>query len=166
MPGVRIVGDLTGIPLLKFSAKSAAEAVHAIAQEKRRARADETLELAIIGAGVAGVSAAIEAKKAGIRFRIFEATETFSTVANFPKRKPIYTYPTELKLNKGLTFSAEHKEELLAEMEVQRRAAEIVVETARAEKVRRAGDLLEVCMSDKAIVRARHVIECAWGRAG
>src|SRR4029453_17808385 len=33
IPGIRIVGDLTGIPLLKFSSKTGAEAVRAILQE-------------------------------------------------------------------------------------------------------------------------------------
>ena len=32
VPGVRIVGDLTGVPLLKFSSDSGAHAVKAIAQ--------------------------------------------------------------------------------------------------------------------------------------
>ena len=58
----------------------------------------DALDLAIIGAGVSGISAAIEAKKAELRYQIFEATQVFSTVANFPKAKPIYTYPTEMRL--------------------------------------------------------------------
>ena len=33
IPGIRIIGDLTGIPLLKFSSKTGAEAVRAILQE-------------------------------------------------------------------------------------------------------------------------------------
>src|SRR6266404_6476051 len=105
-PGVRIVGDLTGIPLLKVSSHTGAEAVRAILKEEgfRKAegggRKEERgiLDLAIIGAGVAGISAAIEAKQAGLNFAIYEATEIFSTVVNFPKAKPIYTYPTEMKL--------------------------------------------------------------------
>ena len=72
----------------------------------------DVLDLAIIGAGVAGISAAIEAKKAGLNFAVFEATEIFSTVVNFPKAKPIYTYPTEMKLEGGLQFTAEVKEAL------------------------------------------------------
>src|SRR6266404_7326063 len=97
-PGVRIVGDLTGIPLLKFSSHTGAEAVRAILKDEGGRRRDErgSLDLAIIGAGVAGISAAIEAKKEGLNFAIFEATEIFSTVVNFPKAKPIYTYPTEM----------------------------------------------------------------------
>ena len=85
IPGVRIVGDLTGIPLLKFSSKTGAEAVRATLQEPdfvaggadrgrasggagkpgstSPATADEVLDLAIIGGGVSGVSAAIEAQK-------------------------------------------------------------------------------------------------------
>ncbi len=104
LPGVRIVGDLTGIPLLKFSSDTGASAVRAILREPdfqnadRGSRNAECLDLAIVGAGVAGISAAIEARKAGLRFVVIEATEIFSTVVNFPKAKPIYTYPTEMKL--------------------------------------------------------------------
>src|SRR4051794_16150543 len=70
LPGVRIVGDLTGIPLLKFSSLTGAEAVREIlkAEGGRRKAEGGELDLAIIGAGVAGISAAIEAKKAGLTF--------------------------------------------------------------------------------------------------
>ena len=66
VPGVRIVGDLTGIPLLKFSSDTGAKAVHAILKEPdfRTSADSEVLDLAIIGAGVSGIAAAIEAKKA------------------------------------------------------------------------------------------------------
>ena len=97
MPGVRIVGDLTGIPLLKFSSDTGARAVREIAAElnsESKIQNSKLPDLAIVGAGVAGVSAAIEAKKAGLDFAIYEGTQVFSTVANFPKAKPIYTYPT------------------------------------------------------------------------
>src|SRR2546421_6293476 len=81
-PGVRIVGDLTGIPLLKFSSHTGAEAVRAILKEDGGRRRDEKgiLDLAIIGAGVAGISAAIEAEKAGLKFTIFEAKGNFFPV--------------------------------------------------------------------------------------
>jgi NosR/NirI family transcriptional regulator, nitrous oxide reductase regulator len=175
-PGVRIAGDLTGIPLLKFSSHTGAEAVRAILREPNFRRADtvpqggrkpegDLLDLAIIGAGVAGISAAIEAKKAGLKFAVFEATEIFSTVVNFPKAKPIYTYPTEMKLDGGLQFSADVKEALIAEMEEQRRAAGIEVTCARIERIeRRAGELL-LHKSDKTTVMARRAI-VAIGRSG
>ncbi len=169
VPGVRIVGDLTGVPLLKFSSDSGARAVREIAAElgqpETRNQTPETLDLAIIGAGVAGISAAIEARRAGLSFAVFEATQVFSTVANFPKAKPIYTYPTEMQLDGGLQFTADVKEALLDEMEAQRRAAGIEVTAARIEKVTRQGDLLILHGPEKPAATARRVI-VAIGRSG
>jgi len=175
IPGVRIVGDLTGIPLLKFSSKTGSDAVRAILAEPdfRKNEVgltksdDQLLDLAIVGGGVSGVSAAIEAKRAGLRFKIFEATQPFSTVVNFPKAKPIYTYPTELKLEGGLQFTKDVKEALLEEMEEQRKAAGIEFTEARIERLEPRGKeiLLNHGDKDKTVTRARRVI-VAIGRSG
>lgn len=169
IPGVRIVGDLTGIPLLKFSSSTGARAIRAILREPEfRARgnaAADVFDVAIIGAGVSGISSAIEAKKAGLRYVLFEATETFSTVVNFPKAKPIFTYPTEMKLEGGLQFAAEVKEDLLAEMEQQRRSAGIEVTPGRIERLEKRGGELLLHARDNVVVRARRVI-IAIGRSG
>ncbi len=121
MPGVRIVGDLSGIPLLKFSADTGARAVQAILQEPDfKNDGGETLDLAIIGGGVSGISAALEAKKAGLKFQVFEAAEPFATIVNFPKAKPIYTYPTDMTPTGEMQFHADVKEALLDELQKQR----------------------------------------------
>jgi len=145
IPGVRIVGDLTGIPLLKFSADTGAKAVHAILQESdfagRRGQ-DNTLDLAIIGGGVSGIAAAMEAKKAGLHFAVFEATQIFSTIVNFPKAKPIYTYPRAMTPAGELQFRADVKEALVEELEAQRKAAGIDVIPARIERIERGNGTL------------------------
>jgi thioredoxin reductase/ferredoxin len=135
LPAVRVVGDLSGIPLLKFASETAARAVHAILAEGNFERGRNQFDLVIVGAGVGGISAAIEAKKAGLRFVVFEATERFSTVVNFPKAKPIYTYPTEMTPSGGLQFKADVKEALLAEMEQQREEAGIETRQGRVERL-------------------------------
>jgi len=169
LPGVRIVGDLSGIPLLKFSSQTATNAVRAMLKEpafqKRDTSQADLLDLAIIGAGVGGVSAAIEAKKAQLRFAVYEATQLFSTVVNFPKAKPIYTYPTELKLDGGLIFHATVKEALVEEMEAQQRAAGIEPVAARIERLERSGNLLVLHHADGKTTRAHRVI-VAIGRSG
>ncbi|MEP6822442.1 MAG: NAD(P)-binding domain-containing protein [Chthoniobacterales bacterium] len=171
IPGVRIVGDLTGIPLLKFSSHTGAEAVRAILREpdfrkgETGARQAESFDLAIVGAGVAGISAAIEARKAGLNFVVIEATQVFSTVANFPKAKPIYTYPTEMKLEGGLQFTADVKEALLEEMEAQRTAAGIEFTAGRVERIERKDGLLVLQMGEGEALRAQRVI-VAIGRSG
>ncbi|HTB91205.1 MAG TPA: NAD(P)-binding domain-containing protein [Candidatus Sulfotelmatobacter sp.] len=169
LPGVRIVGDLSGIPLLKFSSQTATNAVRAILKEsefqKRDTSHPDVLDIAIVGAGVGGVSAAIEARKAQVRFAVYEATQIFSTVVNFPKAKPIYTYPTELKLDGGLIFQATVKEALLEEMEAQQRAAGIEPVAARIERLERSGNLTVLHHADGKSTRAHRVI-VAIGRSG
>ena len=170
--GVRIVGDLSGIPLLKFSADTGARAVQAILREsdfKAAGGADgETLDLAILGGGVSGISAALEAKKAGLQFEVFEAAEPFTTVVNFPKAKPIYTYPTDMTPAGEMRFHADVKEALLDELEKQRRDAGIEVTNAHADHVETGADAITIRFSgDKPPpdVKARRVI-VAIGRSG
>ncbi|MBV9128327.1 MAG: FAD-binding protein, partial [Verrucomicrobia bacterium] len=169
--GVRIVGDLSGIPLLKFSADTGARAVQAILREPAFGKKDGgsgILDLVVLGGGVSGISAALEARKAGLRFKVFEAAEPFTTIANFPQAKPIYTYPTDMTPAGEMQFHADVKEALLEELEKQRRDAGIEITLARAERVESDGDSLTVHFAgDDAppAVRARRVI-VAIGRSG
>ena len=156
VPGVRIVGDLTGVPLLKFSSDTGARAVEAIAAEPdfAAACADPTPRRStsrIVGGGVSGIAAALHAKKLGLTYRVFEATEIFSTVANFPKGKPIYTYPTDMTPAGELQFRSEvhPKEELLADLEAKRKEAGIEVTVARIERIERKGGVLLLHHGDK-----------------
>ena len=166
LPNVRIAGDLSGIPLLKFSADTGARAVQAILREPGFKKQDAGLDLAIIGGGVAGISAALEAKKAGLRFQVFEAAEPFSTIANFPKGKPIYTYPTEMKPAGEMQFQADVKEALLDELEEQRKRAEVSVTRARADCIESRADGVVVHFADGAPdVKARRAL-IAIGRSG
>src|SRR5438046_508702 len=108
--GVRVVGDLTGIPLLKFSSDTGARAVQACVKEEefdRRRGKECDFDVAIVGGGVSGVAAAIEAKKQRLRYVVFEASEVFNTIQNFPKAKPIYTYPTEMTPAGDLQLTAD-----------------------------------------------------------
>ncbi len=167
LAGVRVVGDLTGIPLLKFSADTGARAVQAIVAEPGFAagRRAGVLDLAIVGGGVSGIAAALEARQAGLEFRVFEATLPFSTIVNFPKAKPIYTYPTEMIPAGQLQLRAEIKETLLEELEAQRRAAAIEPVKARIVRLERQGDELLLHGDKEVVARARRVI-VAIGRSG
>ena len=170
--GVRVVGDLSGIPLLKFSADTGARAVQAILREqdfkKERDHDAGTLDIAILGGGVSGISAALEAKKAGLKFQVFEAAEPFTTIVNFPKAKPIYTYPADMTPAGQMQFHADVKEALLDELEKQRRDAGIEVTQARAGRVESGSDEVTIHFAgdnSPPDVRARRVI-IAIGRSG
>ncbi len=167
VPGVYVVGDLTGIPLLKFSSDTGAKAVSSILKDPSfdGQRGEEgVLDLAIIGAGVSGVAAAMEAKKAGLNYKIYEASEIFSTVANFPKRKPIYTYPTDMVPEGDLQFQATVKEDLMVEMEEQRQKAGVEITYTRIEKIEHKGGKLLLHHEEKTTPTLRVII--AIGRSG
>ncbi len=168
--GVRVTGDLTGIPLLKFSSHTGARAVQAILAEPNftsgKSTDSELLDIAIIGAGVSGIAAAMEAKVAGLNYKVFEASQIFSTVVNFPKAKPIYTYPTDMTPAGQLQFKATVKETLLEEMEAQRNQTGVEVTFSHIERIERKGSELLLHHSDgKKVTRARRVI-VAIGRSG
>lgn len=167
IPGVYVVGDLTGIPLLKFSAETATKAVQHILQDASfsKSNTSDVVDIAIIGGGVSGISAAIEATKAKLSYTVFEATETFSTVANFPKGKPIYTYPTDMEPSGGLSFNANVKEKLLEEMEEQRHKHSIEVTPSRIESIEREKGYFSLKRQDQAPLKAQRVI-IAIGRSG
>jgi NosR/NirI family nitrous oxide reductase transcriptional regulator len=167
VPGVRVVGDLTGVPLLKFAADSGAKAVMAIAAELGDEVGGESgpADVAIVGGGVAGLSAALEAKRWGLRFVVFEASQPFATIVNFPKRKLIFTYPTDMKVAGELALKADVKEDLVAELEAQRIAAGIETKSVRIQKLERKGDLIHLHHEGGEPFKARRVI-VAIGRSG
>lgn len=172
--GIRIVGDLSGVPLLKFSSDTGAKAVQAILAEndfpsQRSSKDEDVVDIAIIGAGVSGFSAAMEAKKAGLNYILFESSQAFSTVANFPKAKPIFTYPTDLEPAGGITYKGDVgvKEKLLADMK--RQVADAGVETTEGmiDHVEKKGSeiILHHAGKDKKTTRALRCI-VAIGRSG
>jgi NosR/NirI family nitrous oxide reductase transcriptional regulator len=169
LKGVRVVGDLTGVPLLKFSADSGAKAVGEVLREpdfnKGAGAASGVYDLAIVGAGVSGMSAAIEAKRAGLNFVLYEADESFATIHNFPRKKPIYTYPTEMQNAGQLHFKADVKEALLDELRAQQAAHGIETTRAKVQCIRREGGVLCVDLVQGAPVKAQRVI-VAIGRTG
>jgi thioredoxin reductase/polyferredoxin len=170
VPGVYIVGDLTGVPLLKFSADTGARAVHTITDEASFASRDTSggvIDVAIVGGGVSGFSAALEAKNAGLSFKLFEATEPFSTIVNFPKAKPIFTYPTDMSPAGSLQFHAKSdvKEGLLDDLQEQTIEAGIEPVHMRIESVKRTGRVLQLHPADGEPIKAHRVI-VAIGRSG
>src|SRR5262245_34188338 len=121
-PGVSISGDLLGVPLLKFALDSGARAARRVAEEVGPARSTpgvSGLDLAIIGAGVSGMAAAAEAGRRGLHYAVLEDAEPFSTLVNFPKAKPIFTYPRAMRPQGELQVQANVKEALVAELRAQ-----------------------------------------------
>jgi len=180
--GAYVVGDLTGIPLLKLSADSGAKAVqHMLSDEQflRRKNQPEVYDLVIIGGGVSGYAAALEAKANKLNFLLLEASKPFSTIGNFPKGKPIFTYPKQMTPEGKITFnesefshenessvSQPNKESLLQMLQEKVANAGIQHHIARASHVERKSGLMQVILSqNEAPIKAHRAI-IAIGRSG
>lgn len=170
VPGFYVVGDLRGVPLLKFAADTGARVVETIRRDPAflpgRAESDPgVVDIAVLGGGVSGAAAALEAKRQGLSLSWFEASAPFSTIVNFPKRKPIFTYPKPMTPAGELRVSADIKEALVEELASQILGAGLTPEVARVERVRRLRGGFNVTLSDGTTVRARYVV-CALGKSG
>jgi thioredoxin reductase len=143
------------------------ETIAADPQFERRIPRDDVLDLVIVGAGVSGMAAALAARKRGLRFEILEASEPFSTLVNFPRGKPIYTYPTDMTPRGDLQFTERSsvKEGLLEELRDMTTGAGIQARPARAERISRRGGVLGVHLAGGAVLRAHRVI-VGIGRSG
>jgi len=93
--GCYIIGDVSGVPLIKNAVKEGAEVVRHIVEElgSKQAESKADYDVAIIGIGPGGASAAASAHEAGLRYVALEQTKTLSTIDLYPKGKYIFFKP-------------------------------------------------------------------------
>lgn len=119
VPGIFVAGELGGLALIRNAVRQGKETVQTIARELAGAdrsdpRAAEVLDLAIIGAGPAGLAAALTAVESGLRYAVFEQQlDLGGTIYNFPRRKLTHTEEVTLPLYGPLRKEEYSKEELL-----------------------------------------------------
>jgi len=165
--GVYVVGDLAGVPLLKFSVDGGAKAVQDIVERGIDSVEPEgetgPYDVVILGAGASGMAAAKECEKEGLSYCVLEAQRRFATIKDFQKGKPIYTYPQEMTPSGDIRVSADVKEALVEELEAQ--TGDIPVHHATAERIEETGDGLTVHTDEGTTVEGQRVV-VAIGRSG
>ena len=121
VPGVFIAGELGGLALIRNAVEQGRDVVRRIAGElaARPPGGEEGLvDLAIVGAGPAGLSAALAAREQGLSHLILEQEASFGgTVFHYPRRKLTHTQPVDLPLGDRLDKGEHRKEELLERFE-------------------------------------------------
>lgn len=153
VPGLYVVGDLSGVPLLKLSVNAGVDVARKIdAELKGESRDEEVLDVAIIGGGTSGFAAAREAEALGLSYCVFEASEPFSTIINFPKGKPIYKYPTDLPLKGGMEFhdKSDVREGLIEDLREQTVDQGLHWAVGKVDHVERKGGGFELVLPQKA----------------
>jgi len=167
--GVYIVGDLTGIPLLRLAADGGTKIVKQLFSDQKatseKEKSTDVYDLIIVGAGPAGVSAAIECKKKNINYIILESNRILNTIENFPKEKPITLKPDGVKLELPLEMNDGTKETLLEELKLQIEKEGLNFEVGTfVQKISRKDNLIHIETNKNAYMAEKVVL--AIGKAG
>ena len=110
--GIFIAGELGGMSLIKNAVeqgKQAMDAIVASLPSKRR----HPVDVIIVGAGPAGIAAALQEKKSGVKYLLLEQDTLGGTVFSFPREKIVMTAPMDLPLYGKIKLFQTKKAELL-----------------------------------------------------
>src|SRR5436190_14552259 len=119
IPGLYVIGDLCCSPVVKLAmAQGSQVADHIAAKPDARtaaASADPNrYDLLVVGAGAAGLNAALGAQARGLRVVVIEKNKIANTIEDFPEGKWIYAEPDSLPTEGALWLDGAGKEDLLA----------------------------------------------------
>ncbi len=110
--GIYIAGEIGGMGLIKNAVEQGKQAVDNLVKGIKFA-GDYEHDLVVIGAGPAGISATLQAKKHGLKTLTLEQDSLGGTVFTFPRKKIIMTSPMDLPLHGKLKLYETSKQELL-----------------------------------------------------
>ena len=99
VPGCFIIGDVSGTPLIKNAANEGADVIKHIAHDLNsngRPEPKAELDVAIIGIGPAGLSAAIAAKRFNLRYVGIEQDKVLATIEAYPRGKYVFFKPDSM----------------------------------------------------------------------
>lgn len=110
--GIYIAGELGGMGLIKNSVEQGQSAVENMVRSGFK-KGSSVYDLIIIGAGPAGISASLTAKKFGLNFLTLDQDTLGGTVFSFPRSKIVMTSPMDLPLYGKVKLYDTSKRELL-----------------------------------------------------
>lgn len=164
--GIYIAGELGGMGLIKNSVEQGMQAIENIVKSDRPRR-DDILDVIIVGAGPAGISASLTARKHKLNFVTLEQNTLGGTVYTFPRAKIVMTNPMDIPLFGKVRLRDTSKDELLSLWQEALAKYEIEIqENSKVEKITPLEDgSFKVTTAGDGEYMANHVL-IAIGRRG
>lgn len=166
VPGVFIAGELGGMGLIRKTAEQGRQAMAAI--RKRVGTHAAPLDVVIIGAGPAGISAGLSAIHHKLRYAVVEQEDSLGgAVYHYPRHKVAMTAPVKLDVIGSMSLGTEVQKERLLEFwnDVVRRTGLRVRFTERFEGLTAQPDGSFIVKTSRATLHTRCVL-LALGRRG
>jgi thioredoxin reductase (NADPH) len=169
VPNLFIAGELGGLALIKNAINQGRDCVDTIAgriSTLRASSAPGVLDLLIVGAGPAGISASLRAIEKKLSYVTIEQDEIGGTVAKYPRQKLVMTSPVEFPLHGKFKKLELSKEELIAFWKSVLGRVDFKVHTGeKIEDIRKGEDDVFTVVSSKETYQARAIILCI-GKSG
>jgi len=115
VPGIFIVGELGGISLIRNAVEHGTKAITKIVGKPERSSDPDVKDVLIIGAGPAGLTAALTAIQHNLNYLVLDQQEPGGTILQYPRQKLVMTQPVEIPLY-GKLKKPEYSKENLLEM--------------------------------------------------
>lgn len=173
IPGLFIVGELGGMGLIKTAINEGKLVMDYVQRRLEQQKGSvgfqqapgDAFDVAIIGAGPAGLSASLSAQQHELRYLTLEQGETAATIRNYPRHKFLMAEPIDIPLYGSLYVADGTKESLLAVWDTIIQNTGVQIRTnERLERVQRNGAGFHV-ESARGKYYARYVV-LALGRRG
>jgi thioredoxin reductase/Pyruvate/2-oxoacid:ferredoxin oxidoreductase delta subunit len=163
-----IAGELGGLALIRNAVNQGREIIDIISQRVAHARPfdPDVLDVLIVGAGPAGLSASLRAIERKLSYATIERDEVGGTVSKFPRQKLVMTAPVEFPMYGTFKKQELSKENLLAFWNtVANRADFKAFVRESVEDIQKGADGTFKVTTQRVVYRARAVV-LAMGRAG
>lgn len=164
IPGLYIAGELGGMGLIRNAVNQGIRAMDHIATQLSPNQ-NGHLDVAIVGAGPAGLAAALSARSRNLKFAVLEQNDIGGTILQYPRRKIVMTAPVELPIYGKLKLTETSKESLLDVWQKIIEKAKLSIRTnEKVLEIQRANDLFQIQTSRGSYQASKLIL--AIGRRG
>lgn len=114
--GLYVIGDLAGAPVIKLAMEDGVNVVDTILKSgnSKLNKLDQGIfDLIVVGAGAAGLNAALAAQENNLSVLILEKNKVANTIEDFPEGKWVYAEPDQTPAKGKLWLDGAKKEDLL-----------------------------------------------------